>query len=138
MEYSVNFQQVVNNKQYTSATRLLCYEIMNQGYANIGEFFKNMPQADLDKYLEITDDPEGDPFDEIVLLVGILSTAEGIDVDLAPTDESAEIMASKCTHLSMLFLLEDMHRKGVVKLHHENISFGEDMGDKVLVEKLID
>ena len=137
MEYSVNFQQVVNKKQYTSSTRLLCYEIMNNGYANVGDFFKNLPQADLDKYLEISEDPEGELFEELVLLTGILASAEGVDVDLNPESEkAAEEMSSKCSQLIMLFTIESLHRKGMVKLYHENITFGDDMGNKTLVEKL--
>ena len=137
MEYSVNFENVVNNKQYTSATRLLCYEIMNKGYVSIGDFFKNMSQDDLDKYLEITEDSNSDEFEEVVLLTGILATAEGVHVDMNPeSDKAAEELTAKCNQLIMLFNLESLARKGMVKLYYENISFGEDMGDKLLVEKL--
>lgn len=36
------------------------------------------------------------------------------------------------------FACEGLFRKGLVKLHRENMSFGSDMGDKLLVEKIRD
>jgi hypothetical protein len=32
--------------------------------------------------------------------------------------------------------IEGLSRKGLVKVYHENISFGEDFGNKIVVEKL--
>ena len=134
MSYTIQFENVMNNKRYTPSTRLLAADVMHNGYANVGDFFMNMPQADLDKFLDIMEDEEDEAYEEFVLLAGILAVAEGLEVDLS--EDGFEDIAKKCGQLTMVLVCESMARKGLVKLYHENISFGEDMMDKILVEKL--
>jgi hypothetical protein len=135
MTYTIQFENAINNKAYTPSTRLLAADVANNGYANVGEFFMNMPQADLDKFLKLIEDEENEAYDEVVLLAGLLSVAEGLDVNF--DDDGVSDMMKKCTQLNMLFVCESLSRKGLVKLHHENISFGEDMLDKILIERLV-
>jgi hypothetical protein len=33
-------------------------------------------------------------------------------------------------------VIESLKRKGLVKVYYENISFGDDMGEKIIVEKI--
>lgn len=134
MSYTIQFENVINNKAYTPSTRLLAADVANNGYANVGEFFMNMPQADLDKFLKLIEDEENGAYEEVVLLAGLLSVAEGLEVDLG--ENGYEEMSKKCGQLTMIFVCESIARKGLVKMYHENISFGEDMQDKILVERL--
>jgi len=40
--------------------------------------------------------------------------------------------------LVMFLTIESLSRKGLVKVHHNNMSFHEDCMDKIIVEKLDD
>ena len=39
----------------------------------------------------------------------------------------------RTNHLITLIAIESLSRKGLVKVHHKNMSFGDDMGDKVII-----
>ena len=44
---------------------------------------------------------------------------------------------TKHTNAMVMFIaMEGLYRKGLVKLYHEHMSFGDDAGDKIVVERI--
>jgi hypothetical protein len=139
MEYTIDLNRVATGKDHIRSTRLLATDILANGYASLKEFFNDMPDQDLEAYLDIVDkfeDPNSPLGEELVLLVGLLVMAEGLDSGLSDDDAELEIMSKRCNQLFFLLSMESLARKGLIKFYRENISFGEDMMDKIIAEKL--
>jgi hypothetical protein len=90
-----------------------------------------MNDNDLENLLNISENEEREEYSQILLISEMLSTGEG----LSPSD-NAEEFAYRMSQLVMLLAVESLHRKGLVKIYRENMSFGEDMANKIIVEKL--
>ena len=133
-KFNILFSKVIEDKTLLGTTRLLAVDISKNGYINIGDFFKNMPQDDLQKYLNMAEDLDGDNSAEVLLLSEMLAIGEGLDNGLDDTEP--ETMQNRMSQLIMYLACESLARQGLIKLYREHMSFGEDMGDKLLVEKL--
>lgn len=133
-KFTILFDKIIEDKKLLPTTRLLAVDISKNGYVNIGDFFKNMPEADLKAYLKMSEDLDSDEAAEVLLLSEMLSIGEGLDNGLDENDP--ETMQNRMSQLIMYLACESLARQGLVKLYRENMSFGEDMGDKMLVEKL--
>ena len=145
-DYTVNYQNVADNKDFSSVTRLLATQLMRNPYLSIGDFFKNLSDSDLQTLSGMADalynhfggeETSADKkahniMSECVMLTMLLSGAEGLDS--IPT---AEVIQQRLSQFIMFVSCESLHRKGLVKLHHNNISFGDDSADKIVVERLI-
>lgn len=133
-KFSINLDMVVEDGTLLAATRLLAVDITKNGYINVGEFFGKMSDNDLQKYLNMAEDIESDAAAEVLLVSELLAIGEGLDNGLDDID--VDIMQQRMSQLITFLACESLARKGLVKLHRENMSFGEDMGKKLLVEKL--
>lgn len=132
--FTILFDRVIEDKNLLPTTRLLAVDISKNGYINVGEFFQKMSQDDLQKYLVMSEDMESDSAAEVLLLSEMLAIGEGLDNGLDET--TPETMQNRMSQLIMFLACESLARQGLVKLHRQNMSFGEDMGNKLLVEKL--
>jgi hypothetical protein len=112
-------------------TRALALDLSNTGYISVGDFLRDMNDNDLANLLNISEDEECDEYPQILLISEMLATGEG----LSPSDNNQEF-ADRITQLIMLLAIESLHRKGLVKVYRENMSFGDDMANKVIVEKI--
>ena len=130
----IAFNKVSEDKTMLPTTRLLAVDIIKNGYINVGEFFKNIPDSDLKSYMNMTENIEGDAAAEILLLSEMLAIGEGLENGLDETNQ--ETMRNRMSHLIMYLACESLARRGLVKLYRENMSFGDDMGSKTFVEKL--
>ena len=133
-KYTIDLKHVMESNQLLGTTRLLAMDIQNKGYVNVGEFFKNLNESDLQKYLDLADSPDDDIFSEILLVSELLAMGEGLDNGL--DENNLQISQNRMSQMIMYLACESLARKGMVKLYHENISFGEDMNNKVVVEKI--
>lgn len=133
-KFTINLDMVVEDTNLLPATRLLAIDITKNGYINIGDFFKNMSDNDLQKYLNMAEDIESEDASEVLLVSELLAIGEGLDNGL--NDDAPETMQKRMSQMIMLLACESLARKGLIKLYRENMSFGEDMGKKLLVEKL--
>lgn len=132
--FTILFERVMQDKKLLATTRLLAVDISENGYINIGEFFQKMSDSDLQKYLNMSEDMDNEEAAEILLLSEMLAIGEGLDNGLDETN--MEVMQNRISQLIMYLACEQLARKGMVKLYREHMSFGEDMGDKLLVERL--
>ena len=130
--YTVNYDKVINSKDCLAVTRLLAAQVSKTPYMKVGDFFQNISDSDLDTLVKLADEDDGENFDDFCLIGEMLAAAEG----LAPSD-SLEDIHQRITQTISFVIVESLARKKLVKIHYENMSFGEDMAKKLLVEKLV-
>lgn len=128
---SLVYENIIKAKDLMPVTRALALDLSNTGYISVGDFLRDMNDNDLENLLNISENEEREEYSQILLISEMLATGEG----LSPSD-NAEEFASRMSQLVMLLAVESLHRKGLVKIYRGNMSFGADMADKVIVEKL--
>lgn len=131
--FTIRYDKVITDKTLMASTRLLASEIHTKGYKIVGEYFQELSLSDLTYLLDTSSKTESLEFAEIALLSEMLATGEGLESS-ANTDD----FMHRITALIGFLACESLYRKGLVKLYRENMSFGEDMGNKLLVEKIRD
>ena len=129
--FHLNYEAIAKNKKALAVTRLLATDLMTNGYINVGNFIREMSDADLKALTHNAEDDAENQYEDLMLVSEMLATGEGCE----PSQNDGQF-ESRAHQLITLLILESLHRKGLVKLYHENISFHEDMGDKLLVEKI--
>lgn len=129
-KYSINFERVLYEESFLPVTRLLAANLIKQQYMSVGDFIKTLNSDTLEQLNDISEDEEHPNFDQIVLITEMLSAAEG-------TNTSGVSEAHQRVNLFTTWLvLESLKRKGLVRIFYENISFGEDMSEKIVVQKI--
>ena len=137
--FEINYDNVISCKDCLSVTRLLAVDLKENPYMSVVLFLKNISNSDLkilsdivDQNFNIDDDDEvGDPsLADVVLIAEMLSRAEGI------ISNSDEELMQKVNQFMMYISVESLRRKGLVRVYHENMSFGEDAEKRVVVEKI--
>lgn len=128
-KFSVNFAKVVEQKDFLEVTRLLASNMMSVPYITIGDFLQSISDDSLEKLIEISDDPDQERFEELVLISEMLATGEGLE------SANMELSTERTNQLCVFLVLESLKRKNLVKLHYHNMSFGEDFKDKIIAEK---
>jgi len=131
---TINYQNVVASRDLLAITRLTAADLIKCPYMSLGDFFRDISDNDLKTLVDIIeiaeDEPEHEALGNLVLLTEMLTTAEGVDkIDLVDAHE-------RLNAFCMYVIVSSLHRKGLVKVHYENMSFGKDMGKKVVVERL--
>ena len=129
-EFSVNYEKVLHEDTFLPVTRLLAADLMKSQYMSVGDFLKNLSVDTLSQLTEISENENDPHFEEVVLITEMLAAAEGTNIGGAP-----EVHQRLNLFITWL-VVESLRRKGLVKVYYENISFGEDMADKIIVEKI--
>ena len=129
-EFSINYGKVLHQETFLPVTRLLAADLMKNQYMPIGDFIKSLNDNSLDQLNEISADEDHPNFEEMILISEMLAAAEGTNMGGTP-----EVHQRLNLFITWL-VFESLKRKGLVKIYYENISFGEDMGDKIIVEKI--
>ena len=129
--FMVNYSEVVKSKESLAVTRLLAADLMASPYMLIGDWFKNLSQADLEMLVDIADSDDQNNYEDLILIAEMLARAEG----LSPAENMDE-MSNRIKRMVVILVGEQLFRKGLIKMYHQNISFGEDEGDKIVMEKL--
>lgn len=139
-DFVINIDKVVNSKNMMPTTRMLAMRLQRNPYTTIKDFLENLSDVELDTLIEVSEDgldasagsvAEGeDRFSELVLMAEMLAKAEGLHTS------SLEDMTSRTNTLITFIACEGLARKGLVEVWRENMSLGEDMGDKIIVKKI--
>lgn len=128
---AIFYDKVIKCKDFLPLTRTLAMDLSESGYMRPGDFLRAMADSDVDALLDIADN-EGNPrLEEILLIAEMLATGEGLE-----QSKDAEQVTERINSFCGFLAIEGLRRKGLVKVYYENISFGEDFGDKIIVEKL--
>lgn len=125
--YILNIENCIADRTRPAVIRTLFMDIRERGYVTVGEFFKNINDADLDTLRDISEtimDLEGgepqtlqeqDAYSNIVLLSCALLVAEGSEVDPA--------IFSTAVKVTMSFIaLEALARMNMIDVYRENWS----------------
>lgn len=131
-DMTIDYRKVVDSKEMLAVTRLLAASIQVSPYMRVGTFIQELSSGDLQMLNDIVESGAEHPrFEELLLISEMLARAEGL------TTESIDDMTTRTSMLATMLTLESLFRKGLIDLYHENMSFGDDSGDK-LVAKLKD
>lgn len=139
--YCVDLDKVSNNDSYSSCTKLLASNLINNPYLTPGEFITSLSNYELEWLLEsvekLKEENEGlydedEDVDELILITLMLSQAEGIEV----IDEDQLFNSVKM--FAIMLIGTQLSREGLVKLYPEKFSFGEDMQEEVIFERIKD
>jgi len=127
----ISYDNVMKEKDFLPITRTLAMDLLQSGYIRPGDFLKALTDSDVDALLKIADNEENPRLEEILLISEMLATGEGLE-----RSQDADGITIRMNSFCGFLAIEGLRRKGLVKVYHENISFGEDFGNKIVVEKL--
>lgn len=135
--FQINYDKIIESADFLAVTRLLASRLKDNPYQNVGEFFKQLSDSDLgvlleivDQYQDNNDDTNTAHFEEVLLIAEMLAAAEGV------SDRTVDDVMGRTTQFMVFVTLESLYRKKLIKLHHDNMSFGEDAGHKIVAEKI--
>lgn len=124
--YFINLDKIQEYPNILAVTKLLALKIQKNPYMRIGNFLLNLSDQDLQILLEIE---ETDPLMEDLLMMSfLLARAEGVE------NGSTELITNHLNMFKGFIVMESLFRKGLINLYHENLSFGEEDGDKLIAE----
>lgn len=126
--YTINLPEVAKYPGILAVTKLLASQIMVNPYLVVGDWIKSLSDSDLNSLNELVDKNE---YEDVILIAEMLATGEGL-----PSAENEKEFQERTSTLAGFLVLESLNRKGMVKVYHENMSFGDDAGDKIIVERI--
>ena len=133
--YSVDHAKVIKSQDCLAVTKLLAVDLMARPYMQVGDFFKKLSNADLATLMDVIEANDGvtpnDQFSDLILISEMLAGAEGLG-----GGESVDMVTDRANQLISFLIIVSLERKGLVKVHYENMSFGDDMCDKIVVERI--
>jgi phosphoribosyl-ATP pyrophosphohydrolase len=128
-----DMEKIIESDKLLPVTKSVAKMLMRNPYTSLGRFFKKLSNENLEILMEIID--EGDSefnerMEDIVLMTEMLSRAEGVP------SESIEEITENVNYFGACVTCVSLARKGLVRVYYENMSFGTDNGEKILVERL--
>lgn len=127
--FSINYERILEQKSMLPITKLLVVELQKNPYMLPGDFFRDIPDSTLNELQAVAEDNDSAHFEELILMTEMLTQAEGL------SSMSFEEMNRRTNQFIMYLTLESLKRKGLVKIHYENMSFGDEYGDKMIAER---
>jgi phosphoribosyl-ATP pyrophosphohydrolase len=126
-------EKIIESDKLLPVTKSVAKMLMRNPYTSLGRFFKKLSNENLEVLMEIID--EGDSefnerMEDIVLMTEMLSRAEGVP------SQSVDEITENVNYFGACITCVSLARKGLVRVYYDNMSFGRDQGDKVLVEKI--
>lgn len=131
--WMLNYAKIAESPHMVPVIRLLAIDLQKCPYMSLGDFLKNLSDVALSELLELSGDQmemNEDNMEQMLLLTLMLTRAEGSE------KQDMEKTGDQVGTLRMLIACESLARKGLVRVFHENMTLGDDMGDKPVVEKL--
>ena len=128
-----DMEKIIESDKLLSVTKSVAKMLMRNPYTSLGRFFKKLSNENLEILMEIID--EGDSefnerMEDIVLMTEMLSRAEGVP------SQSVDEITENVNYFGACITCVSLARKGLVRVYYDNMSFGRDQGDKVLVERI--
>ena len=140
MEDDIDFEnshpcmdKIIESNKILPVTKSVAKMLMRNPYTSLGKFFKKLSDENLQALSEIIE--EGDSefnegMEDIVLMTEMLSRAEGVP------SQCIEDITENVNYFGACITCVSLARKGLVRVYYDNMSFGKDHGDKVLVERI--
>ena len=129
--FVINYQIIIAEKTFMSLTRFLASQMTKNPFLSVGHFLAEISDVDLSALSNIVEGGEDHPaLSELMLIAEMLASGEGLDRG------SLDTIHQRVNMFMMFITFESLYRKKLVKLYHENMSFGDDMQNAVIVERL--
>lgn len=127
--FTINYKHVAADKSMSRLIRCLAIDIMENPYTSIGDFFAKLTDDEVQDLVDRCEDTDNPKFSEIVLMAEMLAVAEGLN------QGNEDEIHMRTNQFCVLIACESLGRKGLANVFRENMSFGEDMGDKIVAIK---
>ena len=126
-------KKIIDAEGLLPVTKSVAKMLMRNPYTSLGKFFTKLSDENLEVLMEIIE--EGDSefnggIEDIVLMTEMLSRAEGVP------SGSIEEITKNVNYFGVCVTCVSLARKGLVRVYYDNMSFGKDYGDKVIVERI--
>ena len=126
-------EKIIESDKLLPVTKSVAKMLMRNPYTSLGKFFKKLSDENLQVLMEIID--EGDSefnegMEDVVLMTEMLSRAEGVP------SQCIEDITENVNYFGACITCVSLARKGLVRVYYDNMSFGKDQGEKILVEKI--
>lgn len=126
---TLDYDKITKEKSMPPFIRLLALDLIENPYLSVGSFLQSMSDSDLFDLMDTVEKNEDAAMEYIILLTEMLSQAEGIkSEDLSQLTERVNTMIT-------YVVIESLKRRGLVNVFYNNMSFGDEYGDKVIVER---
>lgn len=129
---TINYDKISKDKSFLPFVRILAMDMNENPYISIGTFLQSISDHDLKGFMAIIEDNEELALEHIILLTEMLAQGEGL------ASENLTQLTDRTNTMLTYMVIESLKRRGFVKVFYENISFGDEFGDKIIVEKLFD
>ena len=126
-------EKIIDAEGLLPVTKSVAKMLMRNPYTSLGKFFKKLSDENLEILMEIIDEGDSefnDGLEDVVLMTEMLSRAEGVP------SQSVEDITENVNYFGACVTCVSLARKGLVRVYYDNMSFGTDQGEKILVEKL--
>jgi len=128
-----NMKKIIDAEGLLPVTKSVAKMLMRNPYTSLGRFFERLSDENLQALMEIIDEGDSefnDGMEDVVLMTEMLSRAEGVP------SQSIEEITENVNYFGACVTCVSLARKGLVRVYYENMSFGTEHGEKVLVERL--
>ena len=128
-----DMEKIIESDKLLPVTKSVAKMLMRNPYISLGKFFKKLSDENLQVLSEIIEEGDSefnDGMEDIVLMTEMLSRAEGVP------SQCIEDITENVNYFGACVTCVSLARKGLVRVYYENMSFGTDQGEKVLVERL--
>ena len=128
-----DMEKIIESDKLLPVTKSVAKMLMRNPYTSLGRFFKKLSNENLEILMEIIDEGDSefnDGLEDVVLMTEMLSRAEGVP------SQSVEDITENVNYFGACVTCVSLARKGLVRVYYDNMSFGTDQGEKILVEKL--
>ena len=128
-----NMEKIIDAEGLLPVTKSVAKMLMRNPYTSLGKFFKKLSDENLQTLMEIIDEGDSefnDGMEDVVLMTEMLSRAEGVP------SQSIEDITENVNYFGACVTCVSLARKGLVRVYYDNMSFGKDQGDKVIVERI--
>jgi len=126
-------EKIIESDKLLPVTKSVAKMLMRNPYLTLGKFFKKLSDENLQTLLEIIDEGDSefnDGIEDIILMTEMLSRAEGVP------SQCIEDVTENVNYFGACVTCVSLARKGLVRVYYDNMSFGTDQGEKILVERL--
>ena len=126
-------EKIIASDKLLPVTKSVAKMLMRNPYTSLGKFFKKLSDENLQILSEIIEEGDSefnDGMEDSVLMTEMLSRAEGVP------SQCIEDITENVNYFGACVTCVSLARKGLVRVYYENMSFGTDNGEKVLVERL--
>jgi len=128
-----HMEKIIKSDKLLPITKSVAKMLMRNPYTSLGKFFKTISDDNLLALAEIIEEGDSefnDGIEDVVLMTEMLSRAEGVP------SQCIEDITENVNYFGVCVTCVSLARKGLVRVYYDNMSFGREEGDKILVEKI--